>query len=630
MTLRVGVIGTGMIGQDHIRRLTQVLSGAEVVAVSDANEVVAKEVAAGLPERHGARHRARTSSPTTRVDAVIVCSWGPTHEEYVLAAIAAGKPVFCEKPLATTTEACRNIIDAEVAHGSRLVQVGFMRRYDAAYRALKGVIDSGQIGAPLIYYSGHRNASVPEHYTKDMAIVDTAVHDFDVTRWLLGEELAAIRVIAAKPNSLGGELQDPLLMILETRVRRAGQRRDLGQHPLRLRHPRRGRRRDRHRRARRTAGRSSCAAPTSVGGRGARGLARALHRAPTTSSSRSGSTRWPRARARDGPSAWDGYAAQAVCDAGVEALHSGERVEIDARRQARPLQLTVPLRGRHGKVRHEGRPRPVHVPHDPAARAAGRRGRPGLRVHRAVAARGPHAVLPAPAHRRRGGEGLQEGAGRGRGEGRGPPAALPLVRPGRGRAAGRGPLLEAGHPDHRRPRLPRDELRVQRPAGAGQPDRGASSGSRWRSCSRSSSGRACELRLEPHPDDFVEDGLVAVDMVRGINCPLVSFLYCAPHTFHMGGNMVGDHGVRRAADDPAAPGRRLRPHRVLGPALHREPAGLHRPGAPAPRHRPGRGRLGPVLRDPEAARLRRQRPQHHDGVRLRVGGPCPRVQPLHA
>jgi len=47
-----------------------------------------------------------------------------------------------------------------------------------------------------------------------------------------------------------------------------------------------------------------------------------------------------------------------------------------------------------------------------------------------------------------------------------------------------------------------------------------------------------ELRLEPHPDDFVEDGLVAVDMVRGLNSPLVSFLYCAPHTFHMGGNMV--------------------------------------------------------------------------------------------
>ncbi|MBA2559736.1 MAG: Gfo/Idh/MocA family oxidoreductase, partial [Propionibacteriales bacterium] len=215
MTLKVGVIGTGMIGQDHIRRITHVLAGAEIVAVTDANDAVVKEVAGGLPNA--------TVHPTGAdliadddVDAVIVCSWGPTHEEYVLASIEANKPVFCEKPLATTEEACRRIIDAEVAAGRRFVQVGFMRRYDSAYRALKQVIDTGEIGAPLMYYSSHRNPEVPSHYTKDMAIVDTAVHDFDVVRWLLDEELVGIRVLAARRNSHGGDIQDPLLMILET------------------------------------------------------------------------------------------------------------------------------------------------------------------------------------------------------------------------------------------------------------------------------------------------------------------------------------------------------------------------------------------------------------------------------
>ena len=113
---------------------------------------------------------------------------------YVLACIAAGKPVFCEKPLATTQEACLRIIDAEVAAGRRLVQVGYMRRYDVAVPGAQGgTRRGGEIGAPLMMHCAHRNASVPSFYEKEMAITDTAVHEIDMVRWMFGSEITAAR-----------------------------------------------------------------------------------------------------------------------------------------------------------------------------------------------------------------------------------------------------------------------------------------------------------------------------------------------------------------------------------------------------------------------------------------------------
>jgi myo-inositol 2-dehydrogenase / D-chiro-inositol 1-dehydrogenase len=214
MTVRIGVIGVGMIGQDHVRRITQVLSGSGVAAVTDVDPAKAAEVAAGLPGVHvHATGQEVVDDPD--VDAVLIASWGPTHEEYVLASIAAGKPVFCEKPLAETPDACLRIIDAEVATGRKLVQVGYMRRYDAGYRALKAVVDSGDIGAPLIVHCAHRNPSVPGYYKKESAITDTAVHEIDTMRWLLGEEIVATTVLTPRASRNGGELQDPLIVLFE-------------------------------------------------------------------------------------------------------------------------------------------------------------------------------------------------------------------------------------------------------------------------------------------------------------------------------------------------------------------------------------------------------------------------------
>jgi myo-inositol 2-dehydrogenase / D-chiro-inositol 1-dehydrogenase len=216
MTVRVGVIGVGMIGQDHIRRITQVVSGGVVGAVTDVDPARARQAASGLPgvTIHPA---GRDLIADPDVDAVLVTSWGPTHEEHVLAAIGAGKPVFCEKPLATTTEAAQRIIDAEMAGGRRLVQVGFMRRYDPGYHALKAALEDGQIGAPLMMHCAHRNPAAPPYgFTTEMIISDSAVHEIDLVRWMFGEEIVAANVLKPRrTGQAGADLHDPLIVLLE-------------------------------------------------------------------------------------------------------------------------------------------------------------------------------------------------------------------------------------------------------------------------------------------------------------------------------------------------------------------------------------------------------------------------------
>ena len=324
MTVHVGVVGVGMIGQDHIRRLTRVLSGVDVVAVSDVDGERARAVADGL--RDVAVHATGEQLVADdRVDAVLVCSWGETHEQYVLAAIAAGKPVFCEKPLATTQDACRRILAAETATGRRLVQVGYMRRYDASYRALRAVVQGGSIGLPLLMHCTHRNAGVPAHYVAEMMVSDTAVHEIDMVRWMFGEEIVAAQVLTPRRSRNGGELRDPLVLLLEmesgilvdveisVNIRYGYDIRgevvgeegtaELGEpSPVRVRR----------------AGTVAEPVPADWRERFVRAYDVELQE-------------WVDAVAGDGelgPSSWDGYAATAVSDAGLTALRTGERVPV--------------------------------------------------------------------------------------------------------------------------------------------------------------------------------------------------------------------------------------------------------------------------------------------------------------
>lgn len=217
MTVKIGVIGTGMIGRDHTRRIQQVLTGGEVVAFSDVNLEGAKALRDDLAPDAEIFESGQALIASDKVDAVLVTSWGATHEEYVLAAIAAGKPVFCEKPLATTAEGAKGIVEAEVEHGKRLVQVGFMRRYDKGYNQLKDTLNS-ELGAPLMVHAAHRNPTVPEQYVTPMAIHDTLIHEIDTFRWLLDDDYVATRVTFPRTCSAShAKLRDPQIVTLITK-----------------------------------------------------------------------------------------------------------------------------------------------------------------------------------------------------------------------------------------------------------------------------------------------------------------------------------------------------------------------------------------------------------------------------
>jgi myo-inositol 2-dehydrogenase / D-chiro-inositol 1-dehydrogenase len=203
VSVGVGVIGTGVMGSEHARLLRREAPGAHLAGVFDADAARAEAAAAGA----AVFSDPRSLIASDRIEAVIIASPDATHAELTLACLEAGKPVLCEKPLASS-EALR-VVQAEAPLNRRLIQVGYMRRFDPGHQEIKRIKDEGGVGATVLLHNVHRNSRAPEWFTGPMAVTNSFVHEIDISRWLTGSEMVSAHVAAAP----GG---DPLMITMRT------------------------------------------------------------------------------------------------------------------------------------------------------------------------------------------------------------------------------------------------------------------------------------------------------------------------------------------------------------------------------------------------------------------------------
>jgi myo-inositol 2-dehydrogenase/D-chiro-inositol 1-dehydrogenase len=324
--LRIAVLGVGLMGSYHATTLTTAVKGARVTVINDFSADTAARVAAGIP---GSRvvDDPFEAIAAEDVDAVVIATPGMAHEKQVLACLERGIPVLCEKPLTTSIDTAYEIVKREAALGRQLIQVGFMRRFDTEYADLRALIAGGGLGNPLLVHCAHRNPDVPPHFNSEMMIRDSVVHEVDVVRFLLDTEITAVTVHKGLSTSKAPEgISDPMLVIFETATGA------LATDEIFVR-----------------TGIAYEVRTEVIGENGSALIGLDQNLVTKTTDGRWGGNitpgfvqrfgaayhtelqRWVNAAAKgtiDGPGAWDGYAAVAVCEAGAEAVVTGKRVEV--------------------------------------------------------------------------------------------------------------------------------------------------------------------------------------------------------------------------------------------------------------------------------------------------------------
>lgn len=207
--ISVGVIGTGGMGTRHADTLCTAVSGARVGGLTDLDRSRAEKLAARCGPDVAVFQDEVSLIQDDGIDAVVVTTPDDTHAGLVMECLRYRKPVFCEKPLATTVEEARGIVEAEAGLRRKLVQVGFMRRYDPRHLDVKRAIDSGAIGRPVLLKGTHRNAAARPGTSSESILVNSAVHDLDAARWIVGQEIEEVYVQGANtPAASDDEVLD--------------------------------------------------------------------------------------------------------------------------------------------------------------------------------------------------------------------------------------------------------------------------------------------------------------------------------------------------------------------------------------------------------------------------------------
>ena len=213
MSVRIAVIGAGLMGADHARIVTEELPGAALQLVCDVDAGRARAVADACGAQDIAIDPAGVIARED-VDAVIVASIDATHAPLSLACIAHRKPVLCEKPLSQSSAECLEVVAAERESGRRWIQLGFMRRYDQSYAEMKAALANGVLGRALMMHNFHRNVATPAaEFTGAMAISNSAPHEFDIVRHVLDTDFTAV---SAFQPTRSDDLVAPVFMVLET------------------------------------------------------------------------------------------------------------------------------------------------------------------------------------------------------------------------------------------------------------------------------------------------------------------------------------------------------------------------------------------------------------------------------